>query len=53
MRKKTVAVTLPLGAAFGMAGAASADHTGGRADGVCCGVGAGHYNPATGEPDLS
>ncbi len=48
LRKKIAAVCLVTGAVLGMAGQAAADHDGGRANGVCGGVGL-HYNPATGE----
>ena len=47
LRKKIVAACLVMGAVLGMAGQATAHHNGGRADGVCGGI--GHYNPVTGE----
>lgn len=48
LRRRVVAVFVALGVAVGLAGPAAASHTGGRADGICGGVGA-HYDPVLGE----
>ncbi len=48
LRKRVVTVFLALGVVAGLAGPAAASHSGGRADGVCGGVGY-HYDPVLGE----